>query len=656
MVDVEVPLIPRKVIFGNPEKAMASLSPDGASLSFLAPLDGVLNVWVSPANDPEAAKPVTADKVRGIRMHQWAYTNRHVLYLQDRGGDENWRLYCVDLTTGRELDLTPYEKVQARLQQLSPDFPDEVLVALNDRNEQVHDIYRISLTTGKRTLVEQNDAGFLEYITNRKFQVGLASAMTEDGGAAIYRRAQDGSWTEFQKVSMEDTLTTNPVGFDGSGEYLYMLDSRKRNTAALFKIHLASGKTELLAEDPLSDAAGALVHPNTQEVQAVKFNYQRVSWQVLDPAVKADLDYLHSVADGEFDVLDRTLDDRFWTVVYVMDNGPVRYYRYDRTARQAHFLFTNRKNLEKYPLAKMHSVVIKARDGLDLVSYYTLPVGTDAAHPGKPAEPLPMILFVHGGPWGRDVWGYNPYHQWWSNRGYAVLSVNFRGSTGFGKDFTNAGNLEWGGKMHDDLIDAVEWAVGAGIANRSQVAIAGGSYGGYATLVGMTFTPTVFACGVDIVGPSNIITLLGTIPPYWAPMVNMFTSRVGDFRTEEGKAFLARRSPLNYADQIRRPLLIGQGANDPRVKQAEADQIVQAMQSKHIPVSYVLYPDEGHGFVRPENNLSFNAITELFLSGILEGRYEPIGDDFKGASLQVTAGAEQIPGLAEALLQQTGDD
>jgi len=258
-----------------------------------------------------------------------------------------------------------------------------------------------------------------------------------------------------------------------------------------------------------------------------------------------------------------------------------------------------------------------------------------------------MMLWVHGGPWARDGWGYDPYHQWFTNRGYAVLGVNFRGSTGFGKTFLNAGNMEWGKKMHDDLIDAVDWAVAQGIADPDKVCIGGGSYGGYATLAGLTMTPDKFACGVDIVGPSNLITLFNSIPPYWAPLLNLFTTRVGDHRTEEGRALLTERSPLTYVDQISKPLLIGQGANDPRVNQAEADQIVAAMMEKSIPVTYVLYGDEGHGFARPENRLSFNAVTEAFLAEILGGRVEPIGDDFEGSSIEVVEGSEHVRGLEE---------
>jgi dipeptidyl aminopeptidase/acylaminoacyl peptidase len=645
----EIPLIPRKLLFGNPDKTQARISPDGNQLSYIAPVDGVLNVWVGPAENPETAKPVTNDTNRGIRFHQWAYTSKHILYIQDKGGDENWRIYGVNLENGEVTDYTPIEKVNARIESLSPRTPDKAVIALNDRNEQVHDLHILDLNTGERTLLIQNDEGFLAYTLDDEFRVRMASRMTPDGGMDIMSRKEDKIWENFAHVPMEDMLTTQVFGFDASGRYLYLADSRERNTSALLQYDTQTNEFQLLAEDPRADLSGVIVHPSELRMQAVSFTYDHRYWQVLDSSIQADLDFLATVERGEVDVISRTQDDQHWIVAYTMDSSPVRYYRYERENREARFLFSNRKDLEDKPLAKMQSVIIKSRDGLDLVSYLTLPTGSDANGTGRPAKPLSMVLFVHGGPWGRDDWGFDPYHQWLANRGYAVLSVNFRASTGFGKAFTNAGNMEWGGTMHNDLLDAVEWAVNEGIADRNSIAIMGGSYGGYATLAGLTFTPDIFACGVDIVGPSNIITLLETIPPYWTPMLEMLTSRMGDHRTEEGREFLKSRSPLTYADRIRKPLLIGQGANDPRVKQAEADQIVQAMQAKNIPVTYVLYPDEGHGFARPENNMSFSAVTEAFLAGILEGRYEPIGDDFAGASITVPTGAEQVPGLAEAL-------
>ena len=643
------PLIPRRVLFGNPDKTATQISPDGRQLSYLAPVDGVLNVWVSPIDDPAAAQPVTQDRGRGIRFYGWAYTNTHILYIQDQGGDENWRLYSVDLTRGATVDLTPVEGTQARIQQSSPDFPDELLVALNDRAPELHDIYRINIRTGERQLVLQNN-GFAGFMSDDAFQLRLAMRMTPDGGSELLKPDVAGGWSPWMQIAMEDTLTTSPVGFNKTGDTVYMLDSRGRNTAALTSLALDSGTPTVLAENPQADIDGMMVHPTEKHIQAAASTYDRKQWQILDVTITHDMAYLRQVSPGDIEVISRTLDDGMWIVAYVVDDGPVRYYRYDREARQATYLFSNRQALDGLSLAKMHAVVIPARDGLNLVSYLTLPRGSEHADdPQRPATPMPMILLVHGGPWARDAWGYNPWHQWLANRGYAVLSVNFRSSTGLGKDFINAGNREWGAKMHDDLLDAVAWATQQGIADPARIAIMGGSYGGYATLVGLTFTPETFACGVDIVGPSNIVTLLESIPAYWQPQIELFAKRVGDHRTEDGRAFLAERSPLSYVDRIQRPLLIGQGANDPRVKQAESDQIVQAMQAKGIPVTYALYPDEGHGFARPENNMSFNAITEAFLARCLGGRFERLGDDLAGSSVIVPTGAEEIAGLAKKL-------
>jgi dipeptidyl aminopeptidase/acylaminoacyl peptidase len=643
------PLIPRRVLFSNPDKTSTRISPDGSQLSYLAPLDGVLNVWVGPADDPTAARPVTQDAGRGIRFYDWAYTNTHILYLQDQDGDENWRLHSVDLVSGVTLDLTPVEGTQARIQQSSPDFSDELLVALNDRVPALHDIYRINIRTGERQLVLQNE-GFAGFISDDDFQLRLALRMTPDGGSELLKPDATGGWSPWIQIAMEDTLTTSPVGFNKAADTVYLLDSRGRNTAALTSLTLDSGEQAVLAENPQADIDDIMVHPTEKHIQAAASTYDRKQWQILDVTITHDMAYLRQVSPGDIEVISRTLDDSIWIVAYIVDDGPVRYYRYDRETRRATYLFSNRQALDGLPLAKMHAVIIAARDGLHLVSYVTLPVGSEREDDlQRPRAPLPMVLLVHGGPWSRDAWGYNPWHQWLANRGYAVLSVNFRSSTGLGKDFINAGNHEWGAKMHDDLLDAVAWATQQGIADPERIAIMGGSYGGYATLVGLTFTPETFACGIDIVGPSNILTLLDSIPAYWQPQIELFAKRVGDHRTTEGKAFLAERSPLSYVDRIQRPLLIGQGANDPRVKQAESDQIVQAMQAKGIPVTYALYPDEGHGFARPENNLSFNAITEAFLAQCLGGHFESPGEDLAGSSITVPAGAEQIPGLAEQL-------
>jgi dipeptidyl aminopeptidase/acylaminoacyl peptidase len=643
----EIPLIARQVLFGNPDRAAVQLSPDGAHLAWLAPLDGVLNVWVAPSEDPAAAHPITHDTGRGIRFYMWAYTNAHILYIQDKNGDENWRLYAVDVQTTATKDLTPFEGVHAQVIEVSPKLPEEIIVGLNNRNPQWHDLYRVHLVSGDMGLLLQNDR-FARMIVDDTYRLRFALQMTPDGGMAIYVADGDG-WQPWDAIPAEDMLTTGLVGFDKANRVIYMKDSRGRDTAALVEVDPETKGSRLLAADPRADAADVVRHPTEKHVQAVSFIYDRKRWQILDPSIQPDLDYLSTVADGEVEITSRTLDDRFWVVLYLVDDGPARYYLYDRSSRTARFLFTNRKALEGQPLVKMHSAVIQSRDGLDLVTYYSLPLGSNGDGDGIPDHPVPMVFVPHGGPWWRDFWGYNPWHQWLANRGYAVLAVNFRSSTGFGKAFTNAGNLEWGGKVMDDQQDAVQWAISQGIADPQRVAVMGGSFGGYSTLAGLTFAPEVFACGVDLVGPSNLITLLESMPPYWKPTLEMFTTRVGDPRTEEGRALLKRHSPLTYADRICRPLLIGQGANDPRVKQAESDQIVTALQTKDIPVTYVLYPDEGHGFARPENNLSFYAIAEAFLAKCVGGRYEPIGSDFEGSSLTVLVGAEQVLGLEEAL-------
>jgi len=650
----DVPLIPRQILFGNPEKAAARISPDGKRMSFLAPVDGVLNVWVGPTGDVAAAKPVTNDKKRGIRSYFWAYTSKHLLYTQDAGGDENFHVYCVDLDKGETKDLTPLKGVAAQIEAVSHRFPNEILIGLNDRDEKVHDVHRVNLETGARELVMKNEQGFTGYTIDDDFKVRFAMRYAQDGGNE-YLRLEGTEWKPFEKVPETDTLTTGMAGFDKTGNILYMMDSRGRNTGALYGLDLKTGQKKLIAENPLADIGGVMSHPTESTIEAVSFTYERTEWTVLSDTIAADLKYLRTVADGEINVTSRTLDDTLWTVAYIMDDGPVRFYLYDRKAKQAKFLFTNRKDLEGLPLVKMHPVVITARDGLKLVCYLTLPKGTDADGDGVPSQPLPMVLDVHGGPWSRDSWGYNAEAQWHANRGYAVLSVNFRGSTGFGKEFVNAGNKEWAGKMHEDLLDAVDWAVKKGVADKNKIAISGGSYGGYAALVGLTFTPDVFACGIDVVGPSNILTLIATIPAYWQPAIQMFRDRVGDFTSEEGRKFLTEKSPLTHVDKIKKPLLIGQGANDPRVKKSEADQIVKAMEEKKIPVTYVLYPDEGHGFARPPNSMSFNAVTEAFLAKQLGGRFEPIGTDFKGSSIQVPAGAADVPGLVDALPKQAAE-
>lgn len=641
-------LIPRDLLFGNPDKITTRISPDGSMISFLAPLNGVLNIWVGPALSPDRAEPITNDTQRGIRSYSWSYTNDHIIFIQDKGGDENWRIYSANLSSRDVKDLTPFEGVQAQILASSPKFPEELIIGLNKRDPEYHDLYRLNIKTGNMTLLLEN-RNFSSFSIDDDFKVRLASDVTDDGGLNVYQREDNGTWKTFMRIPMEDSLTTGFAGFNKTNQIIYMSDSRGGNTNALFELDLKTGEKRLLAADPKSDSAGYMSHPTEKNIQAAAFCYERLNWTLLDPAIAGDMKYLAELEEGDIGVVSRSLDDKTWIVVFTKDDSPARYYYYDHEKKIAHFLFTDRKQLEDKPLSRMIPTVIKSRDGLDMVSFYTLPKDSDPDGDGRPIQPLPMVLLVHGGPWSRDYWGLDKMHQWLANRGYAVLAVNFRGSTGFGKNFTNAGNLEWGAKMQEDLIDGVSWAVQNKIADPDKVAIMGGSYGGYATLAGLTFTPETFACGVDIVGPSNLTSLLLSIPPYWKPELEQDLTRVGDYRTEDGRKLLRERSPLTHVEKIVRPLLIGQGANDPRVKQNESDQIVKAMQDKNLPVTYVLYGDEGHGFVRPENRLSFYAIAESFLAENLGGRYEPIGKDFQGANFTVPAGIDDVPGLRQAL-------
>ena len=677
-----VPLISRETFFGNPDRVSPDLSPDGKTLALLAPVDGVMNIWLAPIDDIDNAKPVTKDKHRGIRSFSWAYTSNHLLYSQDVDGDENWNIYCVDLKADqirnltsspeddadtdkdaekevdkdakKAADPTGSRSVRAEIEAVSHRFPETILIGLNDRDPRYHDVYSMNILTGEKKLVQTNP-GYRSFVFDEDYHLRFASKYQDDGTLAYFqpkaasKNETEVDWELFLKVPEPDTATTHLMGFDKSGQTLYLADSRGRDTAALMAMDLKTGKSTLIAEDPRTDVGAIKSHPTENTIQAVTFYYDKRQRKYFDEEVEADMKIASKGASGDAGIASWSMDDRQWIIAHTGDDGPVRYFHFNRDTKKMKFLFVHREALQDLRLAKMHPVIIEARDGLKLVSYLTLPVGTDDDGDGRPERPLPMVLLVHGGPWSRDSWGFDGQHQLLANRGYAVLAVNFRGSTGFGKNFQNIAKRQWAGTMHDDLIDAVNWSVAEGIANKDKIAIMGGSYGGYATLVGLTVTPDVFACGVDIVGPSSLITLIESIPAYWESFRQQLIERVGDIDTKEGKAELKMRSPLYLADKIQRPLLIGQGKNDPRVKESEAEQMVTAMEEKNIPVTYVLFPDEGHGFARPENRLAFYAVTEAFLAHILGGRAEPIGRAFEGSSITIPNGVEDIPGLQEAL-------
>lgn len=636
-------LIDRRILFGNPERTNVQISHDGKYVSWLAAKEGVLNVFVAPSDRLDQARAVTADATRPVRVYTWAYDNKHLLYLQDAGGDENFHLHRVSVADGKVTDLTPIPKVRVQLQGLSHRKPGAVLVGLNDRDPTVFDLWEIDLASGQKKLLVENKDGFIGFVPDNELRPRYALKIAPDGTNLTFAPDGKGGWAEFDRAEALDTVQT--LEFNKRGDQVYITDDRGRNTAALYSMNAKTKQKKLLFFNDKADVDNVVLHPTEKTVLAVSVTWDRERFTVLDKSYQADFDGIAKLGDGDASIASTTLDNKTWVVAVNGDRQPTRFYRWDRAKKQGSFLFASRPDLEGKPLARMHPLVINARDGLELVSYLTLPPAADGNGDGKPERSSPAVLLVHGGPWARDTWGFNSLHQLLANRGYAVLSVNFRGSTGLGKAFLNAGNGEWGRKMHEDLVDATRWMVDSGVAPADKVCIMGGSYGGYSTLAGLTLTPDTFACGVDIVGPSSIITLIESIPPYWAPLLGLFKFRVGDWSTPEGKQRLLEASPLTHVAKIKRPLLIGQGANDPRVKQAESDQIVKAMQAKGLPVSYVLFPDEGHGFARPENSLAFFAAAEAFLSAHLGGFYQPVSrEETSRSSLQVVTGKDGLPG------------
>jgi dipeptidyl aminopeptidase/acylaminoacyl peptidase len=606
-------LIPLEVLLGNPEKMGPQISPDGKRIAYLAPVNDILNVWVGDVGS-EDFRPITKDAERGIPGFIWAHDNKHILYPRDQGGDENWRVFAVDPDTGNVRDLTPFENVQAQLIGGNKKFPDKFLIGLNKENPQLHDAYELTISTGELKLVAKNPGNVLDWTADADLQVRAARAALPDGGFELQVRKEPDS--EFETIltwSSDDALSSAALGFTKDGNAIYLNDARDANATRLVKLNLETGDIEVIAEDPQYDVGGALINPDTREPEAVSFIRDRLEWQVLDPSLQGDFDAIRALEEGDFGVMARDHADKNWLIGFIKDDGPDKFYAFDRTSKEGTFLFDHRPDLSKYTLAKMEPFSFESRDGLMIHGYVTFPPRSDKKN-------LPLVLNVHGGPWGRDVWGFSPDVQWFANRGYACLQVNFRGSTGYGKDFVNAGDREWGGKMHDDLVDAVNFAVSQRWADPKKVAIFGGSYGGYAALVGATFTPDLFCCAVDIVGPSSLKTLIESIPPYWSAMLSTFYKRIG--HPEEDEEFLWSRSPLSKVENIRIPLLIGQGANDPRVKQAESEQIVAAMKEKGIDHEYIVFPDEGHGFMKAENRLKFYRHAEKFLAKHLGGRTE----------------------------------
>ena len=633
-------LVPRETFFGDPDVAGVQLSFDSASLAYIAPVDGVRNLWVAPVGDLGAAKPLTRATDRPISyFFQWAHTNRHVVYFQDRDGDENWRASSVEVRDGTVVALTPPHGVRAWVQEVSQRVPRQMIFSHNERDKQFFDLYRVDVVTGKSVLVYENNQ-FAWFVTDSAFQLRLGARYLKDGSVELLERRPGGTWGRFITIPRGEIDATRLLGFSDDGKILYLFDTRGRDKAALVAMDMATRRARVLAEDPDADLTRAFFHRVTRRPLAGGAMVDRRRWHAVDPGFAADLKAIHTSTSGDIDLIGLSAAARRVLVLVQHDAASPEWVLYDRPTRRVSPLLKARRKLDGIPLRPLEPVSFEALDGLKIQGYLTRPT--------PDARNVPMVLVIHGGPYLRDEWGFNPTHQWLANRGYAVLSINYRGSTGFGKAFVIAADREWGGKMHDDLIAGVNWAVARGIADPKRVGFFGASYGGYAALTAATKTPEVFACIVDIYGIANLLTFMAAIPPYWAPSFSVWKNRLGDPDTEEGRAFLRERSPLTHIDRAFRPILIVQGLEDVRVTRAESEQMVAVLRRRNVPVTYVVFPDEGHGFAKPQNQIAFRAVTEAFLAKHLGGAAQPIdrARDFAGSSLTVEVGADLVPGLS----------
>jgi dipeptidyl aminopeptidase/acylaminoacyl peptidase len=631
-------LIPLGILFGDPARSSPAISPTGDRIAYLAPAGGASNIWVRPADRDEPVA-VTHETDQPILSYSWAPDGRHVIYLH-HDGDENTHLHTVDVVTGHGRDLTPFEGVQARIIKSDWRSPGAVLIGLNLRDHRLHDAYLADLVTGELTLVAENP-GFSRWIADAHLRPRGAVRVDGDGGSAIMVHDGDSRWRDIHHGSLEETSGDQPVGFTADGSALYLLSAAGASTVRLVRIDVRTGIRQVAYEDPSYDVVSVSVDHVTGEPEMLSVERERRCVEPLTPAAARDIARLARVHRGDMTVLSRDRANQAWLVQYNLDDGPASYYVYNRQAGDARLLFTHMPQLEDLPLSRMEPFSFVSRDGLTIHGYLTFP-------PGLPRRDLPAVLTVHGGPWTRDRWGYRAEPQWLANRGYLCIQVNYRGSTGYGKEFRNAGDRQWGARMQDDLLDAVDWAVGRGYADPERLGIYGASYGGYAALLAATHTPDVFRCAIAAAAPCDLRTFLKAIPGSWQPQAARMYRRIGDPVADA--SLLWDRSPLSRVEHIRIPVLVAHGSRDPRVRRDEAERVVAAMRDSGVPHEYLLFQDEGHGFVKPRNRLAFYAAADRFLARHLGRRQatSPVTPIHPGISAGFVGDAEpagkEVPG------------
>lgn len=620
------PLIDREIFFGNPEIASAQLSPDGKYIAFRKPYKDTMNLWVKRADEPfEKARLITNETKRPIRAYFWSRDGKYILFVNDFGGDENFNVYAVDPSAspaaGAEVpaarNLTDMKKVRAFIYDVPRSDPDTIYIGLNDRDARWHDLYKLRISSGERQMLKQNSDRFDGYQFDNAGKLRLATRIPESGDTEVLRFNADGSSTKVYSCTVFETCY--PVRFHKDNKRVYLVTNKgDANLVRLVLFDPETSKEEPLEADPMNrvDFGSARFSDLTDEMIYTLYQDDKPRFYFKDKTFEDDYKLLKSKLPGkEVTFGSSTRDETMWLVTGFSDTDPGETFLFDRKSKNLTKQYRIRDRLPREALAEVRVVRYKSSDGLEIPAYLVLPKGV-------PAKNLPTIIMPHGGPWARDVWGYMSYAQFAANRGYAVLMPNFRGSTGYGKKYLDAGNKQWGDKMQDDITWGVKYLVAEGIADPKRVGIWGGSYGGYATLAGITFTPDLYAAAVAEVAPSSLITFFETIPPYWESGRVFLSKRLGDPNTPEGKAQLLRQSPLTHVAKIKTPLLITQGANDPRVNKRESDQIVIALRERNYPVEYLLAPDEGHGYARPVNNMAVIAAAEKFLSKHLGGRYQ----------------------------------